>query len=299
MPDQPWPRPDRLTRRLVEVFSEKWPNDPTASFGSGFLLGDGLVLTARHVLMPKNWWAQVPENLVLSARPLALAKKSPLMPAVVLWPPTVAELASDDTPDVALIRIAEVPGFRTGPFSLGLGEGEELGAVNVFAAGFPNWRAKGNIREVGQITGRIPTLSGARAGRYEVTALKMEGGRDLDDKLDWRGMSGAALCYGKHIIGVLVLHEEDGRIDFLAVRLDDLLERPDFASALPPVLAGKSARDLKSAYKDLSSAEMPPSDGWSLDRGAATKRPSAKGPEVASMLQPVHLPSRIASRLGA
>jgi hypothetical protein len=236
------PSGDRLSNRLVEVFSERYPGDKMASFGSGFLLGNGLVLTARHVLMPEAWGSGASDSLQFSARPLAFAKRSELKPAVLVWPQNAEDLLNEEIQDVAILRLLEYPDVATSPILLGLGEKEALGTIRVFAAGFPNFCAHGNIRDVAQITGRIPTLSDAKSGRYQITALKMEGGRDIDTNLDWHGISGAAL-FADHnnIIGVLTLRQENGRFDFIAERLDNLLERSDFATLLAILLASREA----------------------------------------------------------
>ena len=220
-------------RRLTEIFTRLTPDSPRASFGSGFLLGNGIVLTARHVLFPRMWESETSSQISISARPLALAKTEDLRPAELVWPIDKAELENRNAPDVALIRIINCPDIDGRRIFLGLGEAEEQSTINMHAAGFPDFKCVDGLREVDQITGRIPTLTGARSGVYEITALKMDGERDLDTTLKWAGISGSPVFSDPYrIIGVLITREDKGRFDFQAVRLEELLQREEFVSAL-------------------------------------------------------------------
>ena len=123
----------------------------------------------------------------------------------------------------------------------GLGKSDEyLGTLDVYAGGFPNFLNRGGIREVAQVTGKLPLLSGARTGLFEITSLMTEGGRDVDNTSDWRGFSGSAVLFNNRVIGVVTVRASDHKYDFGATRVDDLLDIPDFRSS---ILDGVEADD--------------------------------------------------------
>jgi hypothetical protein len=60
----------QLKQRFIELFSARSPNDRTnGSSGSGYLLGRGMILTARHLLAPPDW-PNLPPILDITARPV-------------------------------------------------------------------------------------------------------------------------------------------------------------------------------------------------------------------------------------
>src|ERR1700722_19125379 len=86
-------------RRITEV----WSDSANGSFGSGYLLGGGLVLTARHVVLPEG---STPPTII-KARPLGIAHQvEGLQDADLIWP-DLQQLGDQTAPDVALLRLRD------------------------------------------------------------------------------------------------------------------------------------------------------------------------------------------------
>ncbi len=70
--------------RLTEIKS-KLADGQSFSYGSGFLLDAGLILTARHVLVPDEWPSDA--KFVITARPRCVAKAgAEWLSADLVWP---------------------------------------------------------------------------------------------------------------------------------------------------------------------------------------------------------------------
>src|SRR5580704_15217421 len=149
-------------RRVTEV----WSDSADGSYGSGYLLGGGLILTARHAVMAEG--SKPPA--VIKARPLGIADRvAGLQPADLVWP-DLGQLADPRAPDAALLRLrdfvdADDAGPRLGPPD----DDVEGHGTRVSATGFPAFvRPVGTRRETEQIAGVIFLGTGLVAGRYEI-----------------------------------------------------------------------------------------------------------------------------------
>lgn len=213
-------------RRITEV----WSNRADGSFGSGYLLGGGLILTARHVVMPEG--SKPPT--VIKARPLGIAHRvTGLQAADLVWP-DLAQLA-DPAPDAALLRLrdfvdADDVGPRLGPPD----DDVEGHGTPVTATGFPAFvPCVGMRRETEQIAGVIFLATALVAGRYEIKDMTVRDREKLNQELDWHGMSGAALLTHGRVIGILITRKSAGqRYDFSAVRIETLLAISEFRTAI-------------------------------------------------------------------
>jgi hypothetical protein len=230
-----------LEDRFTEIISQLAGGD-SYSYGSGFLLGDGLILTARHVLVSDEWSPEA--TFVITARPLCAAKDDGAwLTANLVWPKDEDELRLSkerDCPDVALIRLQSFScRVEDEPPLLGLGDLKD-DVLKVTAVGFPAFAAFGDLadqRESHQISGVLRQYSGLVSETFEIddSDLKAEVGLKLDE---WPGFSGAPLFSqmdhptDRHLIGVVVARKNNGRFDFRAVRIDPLLKRPDFAAVI-------------------------------------------------------------------
>ncbi|HEV2549994.1 MAG TPA: serine protease [Stellaceae bacterium] len=218
---------ERSPKRLVELFAHPGGAADKGNIGSGYLLGSGLVLTARHVLVLDSLREQPSPSLVIEVRALAEGVDAPLRQADLVWPKDCKALLEKSSPDVALIRLRHVPAEYSGPVRVGVGDQIGRPFVEVYAGGFPAQRydeAGPGRRETQQIFGRVPPLAGARSSMFEIVAIKMTGERELDPSLNWLGMSGAALFNDQEIIGVVITRAEGKTYDFRAVRLADVWE---------------------------------------------------------------------------
>ncbi|NKL79568.1 tetratricopeptide repeat-containing S1 family peptidase [Rhizobium leguminosarum] len=213
--------------RITEV----WSNSANGSYGSGYMLGRGLILTARHVVMPDG--ADPPTEI--RARPLSVPHEmNGLQPADLVWP-DLEQLSNLEGPDCALVQLREVPNADDVGPRVGLSPDIDFGSLlPVYATGFPAFaQAELLGRDTEQILGVVPLGNRKKAGKYEISNLTVRDRQELNEELDWRGMSGSALLWNGSVVGVLIARKAHGeRYDFSAVRIEKLLEDPRFVSAL-------------------------------------------------------------------
>ena len=212
--------------RITEIWSSLAADDSTGSFGSGYMLGAGLILTARHVLRPEG---SPPPNSIW-ARTLEMAE---LQRAELVWP-SMQQLGDKDAPDAALVRLPGAGEGDPGPH-LGPPDSERAGeTITVSATGFPRFapEAPGERRDTEQITGIVHPGTRLVAGRYEIEDLTVRE-RKLAPELVWDGISGAALLADNRVIGILIARKTpDNRYDFSAERIEKLLSAPEFLDAV-------------------------------------------------------------------
>ncbi|MGW2654766.1 trypsin-like peptidase domain-containing protein [Streptomyces sp. NPDC001478] len=213
-------------RRVVQVRGR----DGTGSdaFGTGYLIGPGLVLTAGHVLETEDGRRRVP-----SVRfPAETADQGPWR-ARVLW------LRHDDVVDAALLRVdgpvaeraAGTAPQRWGDLVTGVAR------HRVVSCGYPRSQraeraGERPLRSEEHLAGHISPGTGASARRWEVLS------RDPLPAVDphaaaWSGMSGACVFGGKLLLGVI---RKDRRAAsgsrLTATRAAEILADRDFRTAL-------------------------------------------------------------------
>ena len=186
--------------------------------GSGYLLGDRLVLTARHVIAPA-----VPKagGRVL-VRPVGA---SGWLPARVEW--------ADADADAALVRVEE-EGWRepTGESVLRWGKVADSDPVPCTAVGFPWASARPDrMRDTAHVYGRLAPLGQLRQGRLDLDVASAsptarEGGSP------WAGMSGAAVIADNHLVGVITVDPARYQDRLVAVPVGPLLADPGFRAVL-------------------------------------------------------------------
>jgi hypothetical protein len=222
----------------VQVFSTSPLDSKKGSRGSGYLLANGLVLTARHVLAPAEWGA-LPDPLEIIARPVSECK---FQTARLVWPVNPEDLANKTT-DVALIQLANVPDhLRSAEILIGLDDTGDGRKIQVYAAGFPNFMeiptSIGPPQfDTFQMYGTVAPFTGEASGTLAIDWSKQKASLDVKGRqigaLDWRGFSGAALfARARRLIGVVIKENQDQRFDFRAARLDKLQNCDDFLAAL-------------------------------------------------------------------
>jgi tetratricopeptide (TPR) repeat protein len=168
--------------RVTEVYAA----GPTGSrVGSGYVVNDGLVLTARHVVNPSS---------SVEVRPLG---QTEWMKAAVTW--------SDEAAEVALLRVESggAGGDAGTPLRWGMIAGHH--PVAVTAVGFPWAQVRPDAtRDTEQLFGHVAPLTGLKADRYSVSVTTSAPDR-AGGGSGWAGMSGAALFAGPHLVGVVVV----------------------------------------------------------------------------------------------
>jgi tetratricopeptide (TPR) repeat protein len=177
------------TEPVVEIF-----NPARSMVGSGFLLGERLVLTARHVVDVGR------TGLRCSARRLSSPPGNDWIELDACY------VGADPADDIALLEFRRVPapppaGHRSRP--LGQVDQEETGAgLPCSAVGFPFASARPyRVRDTHHLLGRV----GGHAGADEFVVTVDTATPSVDDRTEvgWAGMSGAALVAHDHVVGVL------------------------------------------------------------------------------------------------
>lgn len=213
--------------------SEIWCNASGGSFGSGYYIGDGLVLTALHVLRSRG--ERLPN--IVKVRPLGIADSGmALQPADVIWP-RVNDLDSPDVADAALLRMSNIScqvdeDLAIGPPS----QISTTGELNVSATGFPAFAASPNERrDTDQIRGTVSVGAGLVSMKYFIANVRGAANESIDMRREWRGMSGAGLLDDDRLIGILLARKSaNSRYDFSGLRIDRLLSDETFAKIIGP-----------------------------------------------------------------
>ncbi|WP_405991840.1 tetratricopeptide repeat protein [Streptomyces sp. NBC_00986] len=218
----------RDVRRVVEIW-----NPVGKCSGTGYLVGDQLVLTALHNVLGCG---------DLEVR--GLGDDSKWLAAEVLWPLTepLPDLEREPQADGALVRITD-PGWvrpaGVAPVRWGRIDGGPVvadeGRLECVAVGFPRSEVRDGIRDTKEIRGHIERLTGLKSGGLitaYVDGVAVPGRRD--EKSSWAGASGAALFVRGRLIGVVTT---DRRRDYdgdqlTAVSVVGLAARPGFVAAV-------------------------------------------------------------------
>ena len=186
--------------------------------GSGYRLGDRLVLTARHVLAAA---LDGPGGQVL-VRPVGVTQ---WLPARVTW--------EDADADAALI-VVEDEGCRAPAGESVLRWGELAGSdpVPCAAVGFP-WASvrPDRVRDTAHVYGQVAPLGQLKAGRLDLDVASAspsarEGGSP------WAGMSGAAVIADSRLVGVITVDPARYQDRLVAVPVNGLLADEGFRALL-------------------------------------------------------------------
>jgi hypothetical protein len=174
--------------RVCELYAE---GPDAGGSGSGYRLGDRLVLTARHVIAPA---LAGPGSRVL-VRPVGVPG---WLPARVAW--------ADAGADAALIAVQD-EGWQAPSGESVLRWGELAGSdpVPCAAVGFP-WASvrPDRARDTAHLYGQLAPLGQLKAGRLDLDVASAspsarEGGSP------WAGMSGAGVIADGHLVGVITV----------------------------------------------------------------------------------------------
>ncbi len=229
--------------------------------GSGYWLGDRLVLTARHVIAPvlARSGGQVLVRLV---------GVTEWLPARVAW--------EDADADVALI-VVEDKDWRAPAGQSVLRWGELAGSdpVPCAAVGFP-WASvrPDRMRDTAHLYGKLAPLGQLKAGRLDLdVASALPSAREGGSP--WAGMSGAAVIAGNHLVGVITVDPARYQGRLVAVPIGPLLADAGFRAVLAahgvraeaaPVGAGSHLRLPGVLYTPVSDTDLPPSPEVAVPR---------------------------------
>src|SRR5271165_361634 len=186
--------------------------------GSGYRLGDRLVLTARHVIAP----ALAGAGSRLLVRPVGVTG---WLPARVEWQDTDADAALIGVEDEnwrapageSVLRWAELPGSDPVPCA---------------AVGFPWASARPDqMRDTAHLYGHLAPLGQLRQGRLDLDVASASPSARPGNS-PWAGMSGAGVITDNHLAGVITVDPAryEGRL--VAVPVGRLLADPGFRARL-------------------------------------------------------------------
>ena len=204
---------------IVEVFvPTKGHKGEKGMIGTGYPVGKGLLLTARHVLYPANRDKKYPIQVRFSALGIADAQWEPIVG--VAWEGTEAL-------DVSLVEASFPP------------EVNRWGSVMAAEpADHVQWISEGFAAAGGKKNGKRQSASmGGKVFSKQETESYFELGTDYAPQTgqDWRGASGSPVFVGGWIIGVIThCPEKFGSERLKATKMKCLLAHEDFAKHLLP-----------------------------------------------------------------
>jgi tetratricopeptide (TPR) repeat protein len=183
------------------------------NLGSGYLIADGLILTAAHVLEPAEGVTAQKGQAADVAR-----IGGEWQQATVSW--------VDGEKDVAVLSC---PGMRAD----GMVRWGRLVGSNPLdwgAVGFPVASAdKDSGRQPEHTFGRVSPISDLGAGRL---ALTIEAREAIGAGSPWAGLSGAGIFCGDHLVGVVTTDPGAYARSLVGRRVADFCHNPEFAQLL-------------------------------------------------------------------
>ena len=232
-----------------------WAAGPDAKgSGSGYRLGDRLVLTARHVIVP----AVAGPGGKLWVRPVEVTE----------WLPARVEWDNADA-DAALIGI-EDERWRAPDGESVLRWGELAGSdpVPCAAVGFPRASVRPDrVRDTAHVYGQLAPLGQLKAGRLDLDVASASPSAHPGGS-PWAGMSGAGVIADNHLVAVITVDPARYQDRMVAVPVSRLLADVGFRAGLAehgvraeaaPVgagwyleLPGGQAVSLAPAYRPVS-----------------------------------------------
>ena len=228
-------------QRIVELQDER-----SESFGTGYLLAPGLVLTARHVV---EGLVSIQARLLEGDEDGLPGRIGPRQEATVAW-------SGGADLDLALLAPADgsVP-FRAGARSDIVARVADRAAVRVDALGFPRAMDTPTHADTLHVEAKVNAWTGLRG-----SSLLMEVTTARPDAADqWKGMSGAAVFSGDRIVGVVeAVPARLAEGTLRATRADLLFKDEAAAAVLASAAVQLSDRVVDAAYVDA----LPRSGDW-------------------------------------
>lgn len=204
--------------RVVEIW-----NPAGRRTGSGYLLGDDLVLTSCHVL------EGTPADGRVEVRQLDTLGRTEWLPADVVWLPEQPGGAPPAEVDGALVRIS-APQWRPPPGPpVRYGRITGRDRVPCLGLGFPDAaRRSVHERDTMPVRGHVDPLHAMKSG---LLTVHVDGGI-VPGRAGWHGGSGTAVLCGPHLVAVLRAEKAVALGVLDAVPVAALAEQPGFRQTL-------------------------------------------------------------------
>ncbi|MFF1285789.1 trypsin-like serine protease [Streptomyces sp. NPDC058299] len=256
--------------RVVEIW-----NAVLGKSGSGYLIGDDVVLTAHHVVDGVRMRGSV------EVRQLDPAGRTDWTAAELVWLPEAA--ASEISPDAdgALLRITG-PDWQP-PVAPPVRFGRIVGRNRVpcLGLGFPDAVTRpDHARDTMPIRGHVDPLHGMKS---RMTTVHVDVGI-VPSRSGWRGSSGTGLLCGPHLIAVVTTEKSLAPGVLEAVPVSVLAELPGFEQTLRAHGVHFVTEEIGEASPDADDepdyapiAIPPPSSRHRLAVGAGGHRPPPSG----------------------
>jgi hypothetical protein len=206
--------------QIVELRAGPGAGETTASRGSGYLISETLVITAKHVVFTAAGSPR-PEIFVQDIYEVGWNE------GTIVWPTHGSDL------DIAVIQLSNANTTIRLRQKTRFGRFTGTESVRCQALGFPRFlRDLSGRRDIDHLTGQVNVVGRLRSGKFnldlDASPSHWAGGRSA-----WAGLSGAAVFARGLLVGICIEDNPNfGGARLTAMRLDEVASDPEFVRLL-------------------------------------------------------------------
>jgi tetratricopeptide (TPR) repeat protein len=200
----------RVVRTRVPIGEDLW------SFGSGYLVTPGRVLTARHVLADHDQQPQVGQSCQVRRYPCLDGQ--PWCEGTIVWLHPLADAA-----------IISVEGMGVGITPVQWGDVDGAEPLGWTATGYPLAGLNDTGRTEEGVYGRFSPTTGSSIGELQLTVESRIARPLPESESGWAGLSGAAVFNGKHLIGIITTDPAQWAKALDGIRSSALIDDPNLS----------------------------------------------------------------------